>query len=217
METKEEEVKETLDKHECNCNDKDKACECKDKSKKRDKHHEEIKKLKEELASKDKEISELNDKIRYHQAELINYRKRKEEEVTNRLKYANQDLISELILILVNFERAIRLDDNNLTDELSKFLKGFKMMYASFDDVLKKYGLTEIEAEHKEYDPNTMEALMTDSDKDFKDGEVLEVLLKGYRLKDRVIRPASVRVNKLDEENDNKDNNDNKEGEDINE
>ena len=214
METKEK-VKDTLENHECNCKDKDKACECKDKSKKKDKHHEEIKKLKEELASKDKEISELNDKIIYHQAELINYRKRKEEEVTNRLKYANQDLISELILILDNFERAIRLDDNNLTDELSKFLKGFKMMYASFDDVLKKYGLEEIEAEHKEYDPNTMEALMTDSDKNYKDGEVLEVLLKGYRLKDRVIRPASVRVNKLDDEIDNKNNED--KGEDINE
>ena len=216
METKEEEVKETLENHECKCKDKDKACECKEKSKKKDKHHEEIKKLKEELASKDKEISELNDKIRYHQAELINYRKRKEEEVTNRLKYANQDLISELILILDNFERAIRLDDNDLSDELSKFLKGFKMMYASFDDVLKKYGLEEIEAEHKEFDPNTMDALMTDNDKDFKDGEVLEVLLKGYRLKDRVIRPASVRVNKLEEENnDNKDSIE--EGEDINE
>ena len=216
METKEEEVKETLENHECNCKkDENKTCECKDKSKKKDKHHEEIKKLKEELASKDKEISELNDKIRYHQAELINYRKRKEEEVTNRLKYANQDLISELILILDNFERAIRLDDNDLSDELSKFLKGFKMMYASFDDVLKKYGLEEIEAEHKEFDPNTMDALMTDNDKDFKDGEVLEVLLKGYRLKDRVIRPASVRVNKLEEDNDNKDNNE--EGEDINE
>ena len=216
METKEEEVKETLENHECNCKkDENKTCECKDKSKKKDKHHEEIKKLKEELASKDKEISELNDKIRYHQAELINYRKRKEEEVTNRLKYANQDLISELILILDNFERAIRLDDNDLSDELSKFLKGFKMMYASFDDVLKKYDLEEIEAEHKEFDPNTMDALMTDNDKDFKDGEVLEVLLKGYRLKDRVIRPASVRVNKLEEDNDNKDNNE--EGEDINE
>ena len=216
METKEEEVKETLENHECNCKkDENKTCECKDKSKKKDKHHEEIKKLKEELASKDKEISELNDKIRYHQAELINYRKRKEEEVTNRLKYANQDLISELILILDNFERAIRLDDNDLSDELSKFLKGFKMMYASFDDVLKKYGLEDIEAEHKEFDPNTMDALMTDNDKDFKDGEVLEVLLKGYRLKDRVIRPASVRVNKLEEDNDNKDNNE--EGEDINE
>lgn len=216
METKEEEVKVTDEKHECNCKDKEKPCECHDKSKKKDKHHEEIKKLKEELASKDKEIEEYKEKIRYNQAELVNYRKRKEEEVTNRLKYANQDLISELILILDNFERAIRLDDNNLTDELSKFLKGFKMMYASFDDVLKKYGLEEIEAEHKEYDPNTMEALMTDSDKNYKDGEVLEVLLKGYRLKDRVIRPASVRVNKLDDEIDNKNNNEDK-GEDINE
>ena len=165
---------------------------------------------------KTKRLKNIKKKIRYNQAELVNYRKRKEEEVTNRLKYANQDLISELILILDNFERAIRLDDNNLTDELSKFLKGFKMMYASFDDVLKKYGLEEIEAEHKEYDPNTMEALMTDSDKNYKDGEVLEVLLKGYRLKDRVIRPASVRVNKLDEEIDNKNNNEDK-GEDINE
>ena len=58
-----------------------------------------------------------------------------------------------------------------------------------------------------------MEALMTDSDKDYEDEEVLEVLLKGYRLKDRVIRPASVRVNKLEEEN----NDNNEEGEDINE
>ena len=216
METKEKQVKVTDKDNSCNCKDKGKTCECHDKSKKHDKHHEEIKKLKEELDEKDKQINDLNDKIKYHQAELINYRKRKEEEVTNRLKYANQDLISELILILDNFERAIKLDDNNLTDELSKFLKGFKMMYASFDDVLKKYGLEEIEAEHKEYDPNTMEALMTDSDKNYKDGEVLEVLLKGYRLKDRVIRPASVRVNKLDDEADNKNNNDDK-GEDINE
>ena len=215
METKEDKVTEK--EHKCNCEGKDKkTCECHDKSKKHDKHHDEIKKLKKELEDKDKQITELNEKIKYNQAELINYRKRKEEEVANRLKYANQDLISELILILDNFERAIRLDDNNLTDELSKFLKGFKMMYASFDDVLKKYGLEEIEAEHKEYDPNTMEALMTDSDKNYKDGEVLEVLLKGYRLKDRVIRPASVRVNKLDDEIDNKNNNEDK-GEDINE
>ena len=214
METKEKQVEETVEKHECNCEDKEKTCECHDKPKKKDKHHDEIKKLKEELDEKDKQINDLNEKIRYHQAELINYRKRKEEEVTNRLKYANEDLIKELILILDNFERAIRLDDNNLTDELSKFLKGFKMMYANFDDVLKKYGLEEIEAEHKEYDPNTMEALMTDSDKNFKDGEVLEVLLKGYRLKDKVIRPCSVRVNKLDDENIN--NNEDK-GEDINE
>lgn len=213
METKE---KETVakEKHECECMKDGKTCEChNDKNKKKDKHHEEIKKLKEELEEKDKIIKEKDEKIKYHQAELINYRKRKEEETETRLKFANQDLISELILILDNFERAIKLDDNNLTDELSRFLKGFKMMYATFDDVLKKYGLEEIEAEHKQYDPNTMEALMTDNDKDFKDEEVLEVLLKGYKLKGRVIRPASVRVNKLEDE----ENNNNDKGEDINE
>lgn len=214
METKEEEKLKEEKEQTCEC--KGKTCEChNEKSKKKDKHHEEIKKLKEELEKKDKLINELNDKIKYHQAELINYRKRKEEEVTNRLKYANEDLIRELILILDNFERAIKLDDNDLTDELSKFLKGFKMMYASFDDVLKKYGLEEIEASHLEYDPNTMEALMIDHDKDFKDNEVLEVLLKGYRLKDKVVRPSSVRVNKLEEEN--KDEINENEGEDINE
>lgn len=209
METKEK-AKVAKENHECKCMKDGKTCEChNDKNKKKDKHHEEIEKLKEELKTKDEIIKEKDEKIKYHQAELINYRKRKEEETENRLKFANQDLISELILILDNFERAIKLDDNNLTDELSKFLKGFKMMYASFDDLLKKYGLEEIEAEHKEFDPNTMEALMTDNDKNFKDEEVLEVLLKGYKLKGRVIRAASVRVNKLE-------NNDN-EGEDINE
>ncbi len=203
MDTKEkEEVIEVLEEKE--------KTKPKEKPKKKDKYQEEIERLKSTLEDKDRQIVELNDKIKYHQAEIINYRRRKEEEVINKLKYANEDIIKELILILDNFERAIRLDDNDLTDELSKFLKGFKMMYASFDDVLKKYGLEEIEAEHKEYDPNTMEALMTDNDKNFKDNEVLEVLLKGYRLKDKVIRPAAVKVNKLDEEKNN-------EGEDTNE
>ena len=213
MDTKEEVVADNKieDKEKCECKNHNKVCEChKDNKKKKDKSKEIISKLEKELAEKDEEIKELNDKIKYHQAELINYRKRKEEEVTNRLKYANQDLIGELIVILDNFERAIKLDDNNLNDELSKFLKGFKMMYASFDELLKKYGLEEIEAEHLEYDPNVMEALMTDNDPNFKDEEVLEVLLKGYKLKGRVIRPASVRVNKLEENND-------KEGENINE
>lgn len=220
MEDKKE--KDLEEKQKCSCNDstnedtcccKENECECSKDKKKRKKHKDQdnIEALQEELAKKDELIKELDAKIKYHQAELINYRKRKEEEVENRLKYANQDLISELIILLDNFERAIKLDDNDLTDELSKFLKGFKMMYASFDEVLKKYGLTEIEAEHKEYDPKVMEALMTDSDPNFKDEEVLEVLLKGYKLKDRVIRPVAVRVNKLENIN-----NDDK-GEDENE
>ena len=214
-----EEEKKQCDKQ-CQCSEhnehNDCACEHeKNKKKDKDKHKEKIKELEEKLQEKDNIINDLQEKIKYHQAELINYRKRKEEETENRLKYANQDLISELLIILDNFERAIKLDDNNLNDELSKFLKGFKMMYASLDDLLKKYGLEEIEAFHKEYDPNVMEALMTDNDPEFEDDEVLEVSLKGYKLKDRVIRPASVRVNKLETEN-SEDNNKEK-GEDKNE
>lgn len=199
-----EEVKEKEKKDKCSC-DGSHECECHDK--KKDKNQGKIDKLKKELEEKNKKIMELEDKVKYSQAELINYRKRKEEEVSNRLKFANQELISELIIILDNFERAIRLDDNNLNDELSKFLKGFKMMYASFDELLKKHGLEEIPAYHKMYDANTMEALMTDSDPDYEDDEVLEVLLKGYKLKGRVIRPASVRVNKLEENDKGEDNN----------
>ena len=112
------------------------------------------------------------------------------------LKYANQDLILEIIAIVDNFERAIKLDDNDLTDELSKFLAGFKMIYATLCDILRKFGVEEISRAGEIFDPLLEEALMTDSLEEHEEDEVLEVLLKGYKLKDRVIRPASVKVNK---------------------
>lgn len=183
------------------------------KKEKKDKHKKEIDALKKEIAelteqneTLKQEKVELLNKVQYTQAEMVNYRKRKEEETENRLKFANQDLIMEIIPILDNFERAIKLDDNNLTDELSKFLTGFKMMYANLDEVLKKYGVEEIVCLGQPFNPNEMQALMIDQDANFQDDEVIEVLLKGYKLKSRVIRPASVKVNKL-EENKGEDNN----------
>ena len=113
------------------------------------------------------------------------------------LKFANQDLILEILPIVDNFERAIKEDDNNLTDELSKFLAGFKIMYASLNDVLKKYGVEEINRVGEIFNPSEEQALLTDSLPDHADEEVLEVLLKGYKLKDRVIRPASVKINQI--------------------
>ena len=185
----------------CNC---EKTCECQDEKceckhdKVEERQTEEIEKLRNQLTEILNEKQSLLEKLQYSKAEMINYRKRKEEETDNKLKYANQDLILEIIPVLDNFERAIKLDDNDLTDELSKFLTGFKMMYASLCEVLKKFGVEEIDCEGKEFDANTMQALMTDSDSNFEDDIVLDVLLKGYRLKDRVIRPASVKVNKIE-------------------
>ncbi len=209
-----------------NCQCQDHACgdECKckqqaatepevvetDTKKEKKKKNKEIEALQESIAKLTADNQALLSKLQYSQAELINYRKRKEEETIQRLKYANQDIIQEMIPILDNFERAIKLDDNDLTDELSKFLQGFKMMYASLSDVLKKYGVEEIECLHQPFDPMKMEALMMDSDPNFANDEVIEVLLKGYTLKGRIIRPASVKVNKIEE-------NENNEGEDKNE
>lgn len=168
------------------------------------------KKLTSEIEELVKQNEELKEKVLYKEAELINYRRRKDEETANMLKYANMGLIEELLPILDNFERAIKLDDNNLNDEVSRFLQGFKMMYSSFSEVLKNFGVKEIEALGKEFDHNYHEALMTDNIEDVDDNIVTEVLLKGYMLKDRVLRPASVKVNK-------KEIVENKKGEDENE
>ena len=141
------------------------------------------------------ENNSLIEKIKLKEADLINYRKRKDEEVANMLKYANEDLIKELIGVVDNFERAISLDDNNLNDELSKFLSGFKIMYSTLVSILNKFGVEEINRVGEVFDPNLEEALMTDKVEDKDNEVVLDVLLKGYKLKDKVIRPASVKVN----------------------
>ena len=217
-------MNEVKEEKNCQCQDHacDDECKCKqqaatepevvetDTKKEKKKKNKEIEALQESIAKLTADNQALLSKLQYSQAELINYRKRKEEETIQRLKYANQDIIQEMIPILDNFERAIKLDDNDLTDELSKFLQGFKMMYASLSDVLKKYGVEEIECLHQPFDPMKMEALMMDSDPNFANDEVIEVLLKGYTLKGRIIRPASVKVNKIEE-------NENNEGEDKNE
>ena len=186
--TKQEEKKEAT----CTCNEKDEKhkCKCEKKSKKEEK-------LKEELTKMSEENKHLIEKVQLAQAELINYRKRKDEETANTLKYANQDIIMELIPIVDNFERAIKLDDNDLTDELSKFLAGFKMMYASLVDLLKKFGVEEINRVGEKFDPQQEQALMTDNVPEMEDDIVIEVLLKGYKYKGRVIRPASVKINQI--------------------
>ena len=186
QETQETEVLE--EEKECCCKEEKHKCKCEKKSKKEDKLKEELKKLEEDN-------KHLIEKVQLAQAELINYRKRKDEETANILKYANQDIIMELIPIVDNFERAIKLDDNDLTDDLSKFLAGFKMMYASLADLLKRFGVEEISRVGEKFDPQQEEALMTDCVPEMEDEVVIEVLLKGYKYKGRVIRPASVKIN----------------------
>ena len=86
------------------------------------------------------------------------------------------------------------MDDENLEDEVSKFLSGFKMIYVDFKNTMEKFEVIAIDGNNKPFDPTYHQAVMTDKVEGAEPGMVLEVLQKGYLLKDRVVRPAMVRV-----------------------
>ena len=110
------------------------------------------------------------------------------------LKYSSEDIVKELLPIIDNFERAINMDDNNLEDEVSKFLAGFKMIYCKLIAILEKNGVKAIDGNNKPFDPTYHQAVMSETRDGIEAGIILEVLQKGYLLKDKVIRPAMVKV-----------------------
>lgn len=159
----------------------------------------ELETLRKELEISKQINVDLENKVKYTQAEMINYRKRKDDEIEKIKKYCNQDIIVDLLPLIDNFERAIKYDDNNLEDQFSKFLSGFKLMFSDLNNILVKYGVSPINRVGEEFNPQLEQALLTDKVEGKQEDEVLEVLLKGYMLKDRVIRPATVKINKIDE------------------
>lgn len=185
------------------------------KDKKSKKYEEQKKLLEEKITLLEEQKKELENESLRSKAELINYRKRKDEETQQMLKYANEDLLKELLPVMDNFERAINLDDNNLDDELSKFLSGFKLIYSHMKNILENFGVKEVECLGKIFDANFETSVFMDSDPNYDDEVVLDVLQKGYTYNDKLLRSASVKINKI--ENKNIDNNLDKEGNDINE
>ena len=153
---------------------------------------------KEEIISNlNKAINEAKNNTLRAQAELVNYRKRKDAEVSDLLKYANADFAKELIVVVDNFERAIKMSSESNSEELKKYMEGYNLTYTNLISILNKFGISEINRLGEKFDPNLEQALLTDHDESKDDDVVTEVLLKGYMLKDRVIRPASVKVNNL--------------------
>ena len=141
-------------------------------------------------------LKETEDKLLRLQAEFMNYQNRREKELETLFKYEGESIIKEVLKVVDNFERAINMDDDDLSDEVSKFLSGFKMIYTSLINMLADLEVTEIEVDGKEFDPTIAEAVLVEEDKTKPANVVLEVLQKGYKYKDKVIRPAMVKVNK---------------------
>lgn len=168
--------------------DKNEDKAVKHEEKKNKKGNKEVEELKAQVA-------ELTDKCARAQAEVINFKKRKEEETSLRLKYCNEELLLKFVGVCDNFERAIKMDDQDLTDEVSKFLEGFKMMYTNMLEILKSCEVVEIECLGKEFDPKVMEAILVEHYDDKEPRSVVEVLQKGYMYKDKILRPAMVKIN----------------------
>lgn len=163
------------------------------KKEKKNKDNKKCEKLEIEKLKNDLLLS--NEKVLRAQAEMMNFKRRKEEETSTMLKYANEDVLKSLLPVMDNFERGLKMDDNDLSDEVSKFLSGFKMIYTSIIEILNNNEVKEIEAEGIEFNPTVHQAVLMDHDENKPHGVVLEVLQKGYMYKDRVIRPAMVKVN----------------------
>ena len=178
----------SCENNECCCHDEESCC-CKEEECHCSSNDEETYQL---LSNR---IQELNDALLRSQAELLNYKKRKDEETARILKYAETDILEGFLPILDNFERAISMDDNNFGDETSKFLEGFRMVYNQTRSLLEKFEVKEIECLEKEFDPTYQQAVVVERDETKEPGVVLEVLQKGYMYKDRVLRIAMVKVN----------------------
>ena len=149
---------------------------------------------KEKIQTLENKIKELEEALLRKDADLINYRKRKDDEVSRMLKYKDEAIVKDILPIIDNFERAINLDDDNLDDELSKFLEGFKMIYCHLEEILKKYEIKEIAETKVPFDPNIHQGVLTEKVEGLEPNMVVEVMQKGYLLKDKVIRHAMVKV-----------------------
>ena len=140
------------------------------------------------------EAEEYLDSLQRLKAEFENFRKRTLREQSEFLKLASQGLISELLPVLDNFERALEHEvEGGQSDE---YKKGLRLVYGQLLDVLAKEGLSTLEPVGQPFDPNQHEALMQEESDEHPEGTVVRVLEKGYVLKDRIIRPAKVTVAK---------------------
>ena len=139
-------------------------------------------------------VQELQNKLLYQQAEFANYKRRREEETANLLKYKNLDLGLELLTVIDSLERALSVNEEVLSEDVKKYLSGFKIMYNNLVNIMKKHEITEIDCLNKEFDHNTSQALMTEHVEGVEAGMVIEVLQKGYMLKDKLLRASLVKV-----------------------
>ena len=163
------------------------------KEEKKENKKEKKNKYQEIIKTLEDKVKELEDKNIRVTAEMVNSLRRKEEENNRLMKYASESLILDILSTIDNFERALSVKSDN--KDVQNYQKGFDMIYQNLINTLNKYDVKEIECLGHDFDPSFHQAVMTDHVEGKKENEIIEVLQKGYTYKDKVIRPAMVKVN----------------------
>jgi molecular chaperone GrpE len=147
----------------------------------------------EKIAELEAQLAETRDQLLRKAADFENFRKRTSQEKQSAIEYANQSLLLDIIPIIDDFERAIIAGES--AADISSFLDGIKMIEKRLTSQLEsKWGLKSFDSAGQPFDPNMHEALMMEKSPEASEPVVQEDLFKGYYLKDRVIRPAKVKV-----------------------
>jgi len=147
----------------------------------------------EKIAELEAQLAETRDQLLRKAADFENFRKRMNQEKQSAIDYANQSLLLDIIPVIDDFERAIQAGEGST--DLTTFLEGVKMIEKRLTSQLEaKWGLKRFNSAGEPFDPNRHEALMMEKSPDAAEAVVQEDLVKGYLLKERVIRAAKVKV-----------------------
>ncbi|PGO28438.1 nucleotide exchange factor GrpE [Bacillus cereus] len=149
--------------------------------------------LQEKVDELQAKLTETEGRTLRLQADFENHKRRVQMDKQAAEKYRAQSLVSDILPALDNFERAMQVET---TDEQTKsLLQGMEMVHRQLLEALTKEGVEVIESVGKQFDPNEHQAIMQVEDSEFESNAVVEEFQKGYKLKDRVIRPSMVKVN----------------------
>lgn len=140
------------------------------------------------------ELAKWKDLALRSQAELDNFRKRMAREKADAIRYGNAALLESLLPVLDNF--GFGLDAAKRQADQSVVVDGMSMVFKQFNDLLGEFGVQEVTAEGVAFDPNLHEAVKEEASPDVPDGQVIAVVRRGYRLADRLLRPANVIVSR---------------------
>ena len=148
----------------------------------------------EELKQKAAKADEHWDRLLRTTADLENFKKRAARERQEAIKFANASLLEKLIPALDNFDMALAAANNAERHSTESLKTGIAMIYNQLKAALADTGLEEIDATNQPFDPNLHEAVSHQESADVPEGQVLQQLRKGYKLRERLIRPATVVV-----------------------